>query len=211
MKKEKKHSNYGPQMGNVRDRDRVRDYDRDDRADRFRDYRQDRQRENYIFFSRDLRQESMVKIRREPAGSRSRSRSPSPPLPKPKLHQMEEKSVLDGLSINLLQITGLQAANGSWKFFHVKPILGINKDLVEWLYTIDKSSVDNIDDLLATCLFIAYIQYKFPKEQEIWKMVVHKARLFIINTLSKQLAKAEAVRSTSLLIDSGTNYLIKNK
>jgi len=159
--------------------------------------------------------------------SRSRSRSPrrarSPPRAKPpvpsliqpsslplnRLGKLKEEMVKEGRS--LLEITNLQAANGSWKKYNVETMVGIKTSNLEWVCSVDKDSVENIEDLLATCLMIAFIQINFPKEQEIWKMVVHKARLFIINSLSKNMKKTNAANEVQLLIDSGTQCLMKNK
>jgi len=136
--------------------------------------------------------------RRPARRSRSRSRSP----------KRDDERSRSGKS-GLLEITTVQLANGSWKASDVRDILKVSMDKISWVYPSGSSFI--AEEILATALVIAYIQWKFPEEEKVWKMVVHKARLFIINGLSKSLKKAEAVEFTQKLITVGTDHFQHNK
>jgi len=106
----------------------------------------------------------------------------------------------------LLEITKLQSSNGSWKLKDVASILQTNIQNITWQYNIESLVKDDVDDILATALFISYIQTKFPNDEQIWKMLVHKARLWIIKLISQSMQKDDAVKCTQLLINSGNQY-----
>jgi len=53
---------------------------------------------------------------------------------------------------------------------------------------------------------IAYIQFKFSSQEDVWKMVIQKAKLYIIKELTKATQKEAAITTTQYLIDDATNY-----
>jgi hypothetical protein len=129
--------------------------------------------------------------------------------------QVEKITQYQTTDNSLHEITKQQSASGCWKPSEVEKRFNLNLSDVKLsqIYPSYNFPEKNTDELLATVFIIAFIQSKYQQQEVIWKMVVHKARLFIIKQLTNifSMQKSEAIICFQKLCQYATELLANKK
>jgi len=194
-----------------RDRERDRGYGRVD--DRGREYRDDDRSRREICSDRDDRKSDQSRT----IQSKQAIEYFSPVHLLPESDNMELETVhLEKISLfqstdnSLHEITQQQSAAGSWKPEQAERRFNLKLSEIKLSQIYPFNFLEkNADELLATVFIIAFIQSKYQQQEVIWKMVVHKARLFIIKQLTNifSMQKSEAINCSQKLGQYATELL----